>query len=117
MIFAITLAEYGILFGILTGVVTIVGGALTAYFNAKKDKPEPPALVMAAGESGVKVLDGVVQILRAENERYRNMVRELNERIDELMDEREQAVKARERRIESLTRQLRVERESNGDTK
>lgn len=116
MILALTLGEYGVLFGILTGVVTIVGGALTAYYNSKKDKPDPPALVMAAGESGVKVLDGVVQILRAENERYRNMVQERDERIEELMDEREQAVRAREQRIASLTRQLRVERESNGDT-
>lgn len=103
----LSVGDWGILFGILTGIVTIIGGAITAYFNSRKSKPEPPALVMAAGETGVKVLDGVVQVLRNENERYRSIIEAKDRRIDELIDEREEAVRAREYRIAQLRDQVR----------
>lgn len=112
MIGALSVGDLGILFGILTGIVTILGGAITAYYNSRKSKPEPPALVMAAGETGVKVLDGVVQILRDENERYRSIIEAKDRRIEELIDEREVAVRARERRIAQLRDQV---RRANGD--
>lgn len=110
---ALTVAESGELFGIVAGTATIVGGAFTAYLNYKKDKPEPPTVVMSAGESGVKVLNGVVEILRVENDRYRLMISERDKRIDQLlaererdMEERERDLRDKERRIRELTTEL-----------
>src|SRR4051794_10805999 len=102
IILAASLTEWGVIIGIVVG----GGGALAALRDIYKAKPETQTLVMSTGETGVKILDGVIDTLQSELarrdaaiERCEQVIDERNNRIAELVAEREAIVRQREQRI------------------
>lgn len=100
---ALSAQEWGLIAGILGAPATVAGAVISWY----KAKPETQTLVMSSGETGVKILDSVIDTLQTELARRDLTVENLEARLDRrneyikseqktyraLIDEREQEIR------------------------
>lgn len=75
---ALSAQEWGLIVGILGAPATITG-AVVAWYKAK---PETQTLVMSSGETGVKILDSVIDTLQTELARRDLAIEALEARLD-----------------------------------
>lgn len=82
---------------IVAGIVFGGGGLVGAFVAVYRAKPETQTLVMSTGETGVKILDNVIDTLQSEVERMHGQ----HARYEERLDAMQALVEERNARIQS----------------
>lgn len=93
-----TVSEIGAVTGIIAGLGSLIGVLVRVY----RVKPETQTLVMSTGETGVKILDNVIDTLQTELER-----RTVHERdLERILAERDELFRTMRTDLEECVREV-----------